>query len=62
MNLSMPNKDCSFHYSPQRVGGEGCLYLEQQQKLCHFKPDTVTVHVQWVSSGPTATSRPARLR
>ena len=25
------------------------LYSEQQQKLCHFKPDTVTVHAQWVA-------------
>ena len=46
----MPNKDRSFHESPQRAGGEGWLYPEQHQKLCHFKPDTATVHAQWVGN------------
>ena len=55
----MANKDRSFHEAPQKAGGEGWLYSEQQQKLCHFKPDTATVHAQWVLSGPTATFRPA---
>ena len=59
-NWGMPNKDRSFHKSPQKAGGEEWLYSEQQQKLCHFKPDTATVHAQWVASGPTATFRPAR--
>ena len=45
----MPNKDRSFHESPQKAGGEGWLYSEQLQKLCHFKPDTATVHAQWVA-------------
>ena len=45
----MPNKDRSFHESPEKAGGEGWLYSEQQQKLCHFKPDTATVHAQWVA-------------
>ena len=45
----MPNKDRSFHEAPERAGGEGWLYSEQQQKLCHFKPDTATVHAQWVA-------------
>ena len=45
----MPNKDRSFHEAPQKPGGEGWLYSEQQQKLCHFKPDTATVHAQWVA-------------
>ena len=45
----MPNKDRSFHESPQRAGGEGWLYPEQHQKLCHFKPDTATMHAQWVA-------------
>ena len=49
MNWSMPNKDRSFHEAPQKAGGEGWLYSEQQQKLCHFKPDTTTVHAQWVA-------------
>ena len=43
-NWGMPNKDRSFHESPQKAGVEGWLYSEQQQKLCHFKPDTATVH------------------
>ena len=45
----MPNKDRSFHEAPEKAGGEGWLYSEQQQKLCHFKPDTATVHAQWVA-------------
>ena len=44
----MPNKDRSFHESPQKAGGEWWLYSEQQ-KLCYFKPDTATVHAQWVA-------------
>ena len=44
----MPNKDSSFHESPEKAGGEGWLYSEQQQKFCHFKPDMATVHAQWV--------------
>ena len=45
----MSNKDRSFHEAPEKAGGEGWLYSEQQQKLCHFKPDTATVHAQWVA-------------
>ena len=45
----MPNKDRSFHEAPEKAGGEGWLYSEQQQKLCHFKPDTPTDHAQWVA-------------
>ena len=48
-NWGMPNKDRSFHESPEKAGGEGWLYSEQQQKLSHFKPDTATVHAQWVA-------------
>ena len=46
----MPNKDRSSHESPQKAGGEGWLYSEQQKKLCHFKPDKATVYAQWVYS------------
>ena len=60
-NWGMPNKDRSFHESPQKAGGEGWLYSEQQQKLCHFKPDKATVHLSGSRSGPTATFRPALL-
>ena len=45
----LPNEYPSFHESPEKAGGEGWLYSEQQQKLCHFKPDTETVHAQWVA-------------
>ena len=45
----MPNKDRSFHEVPEMAGVEGWLYSEQQQKLCHFKPNTATVHAQWVA-------------
>ena len=41
--------DRSFHEAPEKAGGEGWLYSEQQQKLCHFKPDKATVHAQWVA-------------
>ena len=44
----MANKDRSNHEPPQKPGGEGWLYSEQQQKLCHFKPSMATVHAQWV--------------
>ena len=44
----MPNKDRSFHEAPENAGGEGWLYSEQQQKLCHFKPGTETVTAQSV--------------
>ena len=29
----MANKDRSFHEAPEKAGGEGWLYSEQQQKL-----------------------------
>ena len=45
----MPIKDRSFHQALEKAGGEGWLYSEQQQKLCHFKPDTATVHAKWLA-------------
>ena len=33
----------------KKKGGEGWLYSEQQQKLCHFKPDTPSVHALWIA-------------
>ena len=45
----MPNKERSFHEAPEKAGGEGWLYSELQQKLCQFKPDTATMHAQWVA-------------
>ena len=48
-NSGMPNKDRSCHEAPEQADGEGWLYSEQQQKLCHFKPDMATVHAQWVA-------------
>ena len=47
-----PNKDDSFHKAPEKAGGEGWLYSKQQQKLCHFKPDTATVHAHWLATVP----------
>ena len=32
-NWGMPNKDRSFHESPEKAGGEVWLYSEQQQML-----------------------------
>ena len=38
------------HYDkPEKLDGEGWLYSEQQEKLCHFKPDTPTAHAQWIA-------------
>ena len=38
------------HYDkPEKADGEGWLYSEQEQKLCHFKPDAATAHAQWVA-------------
>ena len=45
----MPNKDRSFHELPEKAGGEGWLYSEQQQKVVQFKPDASTVHAEWVA-------------
>ena len=45
----MPNKERSFHESPEKAGGEGWLYSEQQQKVVQFKPDASTVHAEWVA-------------
>ena len=48
-NWGMPNKDRSLHESPEKAGGEGWLYSEQQQKVVQFKPDASTVHAEWVA-------------
>ena len=45
----MPNKARSFHEAPEKAGGEGWLYSAEQQKLCQFKPNTATMHAQWVA-------------
>ena len=45
----MPNKNRSFHEAPEKAGGEGWLYSEQQQKVVQFKPDASTVHAEWVA-------------
>ena len=50
----MANKDRSNYEPPPKPGGEGWLYSEQQQKLCHFKPSMATVHAQWVRCAPSA--------
>ena len=45
----MPNKNRSFHEAPEKAGGEGWLYSEQQQKVVQFKPDASTAHAEWVA-------------
>ena len=45
----MPNKNRRFHEAPEKAGGEGWLYSEQQQKVVQFKPDASTVHAEWVA-------------
>ena len=45
----MPNKDRSFHEAPEKAGGGGGCTPSSSQKLCHLKPDTATVHAQWVA-------------
>ena len=45
----MPNKNRSFHEAPEKAGGEGWLYSEQQQKVVQCKPDASTVHAEWVA-------------
>ena len=38
------------HYDkPEKPDGEGWLYSEQQEKLCHFKPDTPSAHAEWIA-------------
>ena len=44
---AVQNKDRNFHEAPAKQGGEGWLFSEQQQRLCHFKPSMTTVHAQW---------------
>ena len=34
---------------PEQPGGEGWLVSAEQQKVVQFKPDTATVHAQWVA-------------
>ena len=34
---------------PVKPSGEGWLFSEQQQLVCHFKPDTPSIHAQWVA-------------
>ena len=45
----MPNKDRATNPPPEKPGGEGWLVSPEQQLLCQFKPDTATVHAQWVA-------------
>jgi len=39
-NWGMPNKDRSFHESPQKAGGEGLLYSEQQLQRATTEPNS----------------------
>ena len=44
----MPNKDRRFHEAPQKAGGEGWFYSEEQQLLTQFRADARTLHAKWV--------------
>ena len=45
----MPSKDRATYDPPEKSGGEGWLVSAEQQLLCQFKPDSATVHAQWVA-------------
>ena len=45
----MVKKDRATNAPPEKPGGEGWLVRPEQQLLNHFKPDSATVHVQWVA-------------
>ena len=45
----MANKDRATNPPPEKPGGEGWLVSPEQQLLCQFKPDSATVHAQWVA-------------
>nr|WP_115093539.1 DUF1651 domain-containing protein [Synechococcus sp. UW106] len=45
----MPSKDRATNPPPEKPGGEGWLVSLEQQLLCQFKPDSATVHAQWVA-------------
>jgi len=45
----MTNKDRATNPPPEKPGGEGWLVSPEQQLLCQFKPDSETVHAQWVA-------------
>ena len=44
----MANKDRSFHEPPEKPGGVGWLYSEEQQLLTQFRSDAATLHAKWV--------------
>ena len=48
-NLSMPNKDRSFHEAPEKADGEGWLYSEQQ-------PEALSLQARH-GDGPRAVGR-----
>ena len=45
----MANKDRATNPPPEKPGGEGWLVSPEQQLVCQFKPDSATVHAQWVA-------------
>ena len=44
----MPNKDRSYHEPPEKPGGEGWLYSEEQQLRTQFRADARTLRAKWV--------------
>ena len=45
----MPSRERATDPSPEKPGGEGWLVNPEQQKVVQFKPDSATVHAQWVA-------------
>ena len=38
-----------YEDNPAKDGGEGWLVNDQQQKVVQFKPETASVHAEWVA-------------
>ena len=47
--LGKPKWDLATNHLPEKPGGEGWLVGPEQQLFCQFKPDSATVHAQWVA-------------
>ena len=45
----MPSRERATDPSPEKPGGEGWLVNPEQQKVVQFKPDSATIHAQWVA-------------
>ena len=45
----MSKEGSRYKDSPAKPGGAGWLVNAQQQKVVQFKPETSTVHAEWVA-------------